>query len=318
MPTPLGPFQYSVRGGPGQGAAASSRSFRCRRCLLKGCERIYRPSHPQSRYCSAACRQAARRWRRRRASRTWRASERGKVRRREQCRRYRRRIPLVVLAESTATLSPLTASPSRAAREGQRPATIPEDFSARCCERPGCYEWFVVSSEWSPQRFCCGGAAELYDVSSIGKPALGSDAVPGIIPRADRRGHLPNPRRDVVSDCEEVPACLRFPHPTQRRQRAGLVFPGPPFLLSGFGASEGEAHGRMANGRSQAPAHRGTGRALSALSAGRSGRGASHGAVAAPVRAVSPGHRLLAGRTGRTAGRLQAADRGGPGWLADA
>lgn len=147
----MGPFQYSVRCGSGQGSAVASSGFRCRRCLLKGCERRYRPTHPQSRYCSAACRQEARRWRRRQASRTWRASERGKVCRREQCRRYRRRIPLVVIPEP-----PLTTDPAAdAACEGQRPATIPEDFSVRPCERPGCYEWFPVSSAWSPQRFCC-------------------------------------------------------------------------------------------------------------------------------------------------------------------
>ena len=125
-------------------ACGRVRSFRCRRCLLKGCERIYRPSHPQSRYCSAACRQAARRWRRRQASRTWRASERGKVRRREQC-------SALSATDSLGRSGRIDARPARSrrpfrfrdplrAREGQRPATIPEDFSVRPCERPGCYE----------------------------------------------------------------------------------------------------------------------------------------------------------------------------------
>jgi hypothetical protein len=147
----LGSPQYPVRCGAGQASTASSRSFRRRRCLLKGCERLYRPTHPQSRYCSTACRQAARRWRRQQAGRTWRVSERGKVCRREQCRRYRRRIPLVVLPAPP----PMTDPPTVAACEGQRPATIPEVFATRPCERPGCYEWFTVLSEWSPQRFCC-------------------------------------------------------------------------------------------------------------------------------------------------------------------
>lgn len=71
-------------------------------------------------------------------------------------------------------------------------------------------------------------AAGRYSASSIGKSAIGSGAVPVIGPRADRRGHRRNPRRDVVSDCEGVPACLRSLHPTPRRQRAGPVFPGPP------------------------------------------------------------------------------------------
>jgi hypothetical protein len=120
--------------------------------LLKGCERLYRPTHPQSRYCSDACRNAARRWRRRQASRTWRASAAGKARRRAQCQRYRRRRPLVVLAQLThAAAPPCPAAP----REGQRPATIAEDCSVRCCQRPGCYACFQVASEWSAQRFCC-------------------------------------------------------------------------------------------------------------------------------------------------------------------
>jgi hypothetical protein len=41
------------------------------------------------------------------------------------------------------------------AREGQRPATIHEDFSIRPCQRPGCYEVFIVTSAYSTQRFCC-------------------------------------------------------------------------------------------------------------------------------------------------------------------
>ena len=161
-PTPLGSPQYPVCCTPGQDSSAPARHFRRRRCLLKGCERSYRPTHPQSRYCSDACRTAARRWRRRQASRTWRVSAAGKVRRRQQCRRYRRRLPLVVLAEpppvSSPPLQPAPPAPAppTAACEGQRPATFPQDFSVRSCQRPGCYQCFSVSSDWSPQRFCCG------------------------------------------------------------------------------------------------------------------------------------------------------------------
>ena len=147
----MGPSQYSVAGNTAQVPKASAR---CRRCLLKGCERSYRPRHPQSRYCSEACRVAARRWRRRQASRTWRATVQGKICRREQCKRYRRRIPLVVLSEEDPVIH-VEVEADLAACEGQRPAAIPEDFSIRMCERPGCYEWFVVDSEYASQRFCC-------------------------------------------------------------------------------------------------------------------------------------------------------------------
>jgi hypothetical protein len=145
----LGPSDYSR---PHCGAQGSSGAFRCRRCLLKGCGRFYRPSHPQSRYCSDACRLAARRWRRRQASRTWRASEAGKTRRRAQSQRYRQRVPLPVVPECSPPSFEFEGSPAE--REGQRPAEIPEDFATRCCERPGCYEVFLVASELSGQRFC--------------------------------------------------------------------------------------------------------------------------------------------------------------------
>ena len=147
----MGPSQYSVVRGPAQVPAAS---VRCRRCLLKGCAQSYRPSHPQSRYCSEACRVAARRWRRRQASRTWRATAKGKICRRAQCQRYRRRIPLVVLSEDNSVVH-VEAEAHRTACEGQRPAAIPEDFSIRLCERPGCYEAFMVRSDDSAKRFCC-------------------------------------------------------------------------------------------------------------------------------------------------------------------
>jgi hypothetical protein len=151
----LGPLQYSVPGGPSQGVPGPARPHGCRRCLLKGCERFYRPTHPQSRYCSVPCRLEARRWRRRQASRTWRSSEAGQRCRREQARRYRRRIPLIVLPEPRAmeTTTP-DPTPVPEAREGQRPGTIPQDFSVRACPRPGCYAVFAVASVWSPRRFC--------------------------------------------------------------------------------------------------------------------------------------------------------------------
>ena len=46
------------------GARQGARRPRQRRCLLKGCEKPFRPTHPQARYCSPECRAAARRWRR--------------------------------------------------------------------------------------------------------------------------------------------------------------------------------------------------------------------------------------------------------------
>ncbi len=65
---------------------------RARICLLKGCEKRFSPAHPFSRYCSAACVDAARRWSRRQAAQRYRASERGKELRRRQSCRYRERV----------------------------------------------------------------------------------------------------------------------------------------------------------------------------------------------------------------------------------
>lgn len=64
---------------------------RSRSCLLKGCERVFRPQHPLTRYCSEACRQRAHRWREWKARRRYRQSAGCKQRRRAQSRRYRER-----------------------------------------------------------------------------------------------------------------------------------------------------------------------------------------------------------------------------------
>lgn len=120
------------------------RHHRPRRCLLKGCERLFWPRHPRSHYCREACVQAARRWRRWRASQQYRATENGKQHRREQSKRHRERV------RERQAASADTPSP----REGQRIASEPEDFSGQPCVRPGCYELFAIPHEHSNKRFC--------------------------------------------------------------------------------------------------------------------------------------------------------------------
>lgn len=116
-----------------------------RRCLLKGCERWFQASHPQARYCSPACRQAACRWRRWRAAQRYRASAAGKERRQAQSCRYRerRRQRAEVVADDVTD-----------ACEGQRAAEIREDFQNCACDRPGCYELFVLEPRSPQQHFC--------------------------------------------------------------------------------------------------------------------------------------------------------------------
>jgi hypothetical protein len=147
----VGPTQRASQRGGVQGAWRSRCSPRRRRCLLKGCEQSFLPSHPQSRYCSAACQAGARRWRLWRASRTYRTTDHGQSRRREQCRQYRQRVR-ARRAEQEAQPPSAPENPSAEEREGQRPASVSEEF---CCARPGCYELFVCSSR-SPLQKCCG------------------------------------------------------------------------------------------------------------------------------------------------------------------
>ena len=132
---------------------------RLRRCLLKGCDRLFRPARPQCRYCSATCQQAARRWRRWRAQQKYRQSDHGRQHRQQQARRYRQRHP--------APPRPPTEPPARheepaagqdaasAASEGKRLAEKGEEVPLRPCDRPGCYVLFAAEAAGIPRRFCC-------------------------------------------------------------------------------------------------------------------------------------------------------------------
>ena len=67
----------------------NARRPRSRRCLLKGCGRLFRPDHPLARYCSEHCRNQAAKWREWKARHKYRKTDRGKHVRRAQSRRYR-------------------------------------------------------------------------------------------------------------------------------------------------------------------------------------------------------------------------------------
>ena len=152
----MGPSQRPSQFGGVQGAWPVRCAPRRRLCLLKECEQPFVPTHPQARYCSAACQAGARRWRRWRASRTYRATDHGQARRREQCRQYRQRLHARHL-EQEAQPSSAPGDPSGEPREGQRLASNSEES---CCARPGCYELFVRGSR-SPLQKCCGRLCRL-------------------------------------------------------------------------------------------------------------------------------------------------------------
>lgn len=109
---------------------ASARAPRRRVCLLKGCDRRFRPAHrAQQRYCGVPCTEAARRHARR--------LPRARRRRAEQARRYRQR---------RAGRRELRGWTRRAQSEG--PART-------LCARPGCLVTFRAR-RGNPARAYCG------------------------------------------------------------------------------------------------------------------------------------------------------------------
>jgi hypothetical protein len=133
----MGPSLLSAGRGPPHRPAWA----RPRLCLLKGCERSFLPSHPLCRYCSAACRAAARRWRTWRAQQKYRQTANGQRHRQQQARRYRQRAA--------------NRSPPKAPPEGKRLPEKAEESPQRACDRPGCYVLFEMESPHNPRRFCC-------------------------------------------------------------------------------------------------------------------------------------------------------------------
>jgi len=65
---------------------------RMRRCLLKGCEQRFHPRQARQRYCGQRCREAARKWSRRKAQERYRKTAAGQQKRNGQSRRYRERV----------------------------------------------------------------------------------------------------------------------------------------------------------------------------------------------------------------------------------
>jgi hypothetical protein len=126
---------------------------RPRRCLLKGCEQWFRPARSQCRYCSLACRQAAKRWRCWRAQQKYRASRHGRQHRQQQACRYRQRCHTrPPPPRETATT---VADTNRPPCEGQRLPAKDAEVPSRPCDRPGCYVLFRAGTPWSARRFCC-------------------------------------------------------------------------------------------------------------------------------------------------------------------
>jgi hypothetical protein len=95
------------------GRKRAARRPRTRPCLLKGCERPFRPMRATERYCSRECREAAGKWRRWKAQQRYRATAAGREKRNGQSRRYRERVrnrkqtaPEKALPEAARVITP--------------------------------------------------------------------------------------------------------------------------------------------------------------------------------------------------------------------
>jgi len=107
----VGPVEDSTRPAEDQEHGTAARSGcrprnapRTRRCLLKGCEQPFHPRRVHQRYCSEACRRAARRWSRWKDQQRYRATAAGKSKRNGQSRRYRERVRNRQAAVPTVTV----------------------------------------------------------------------------------------------------------------------------------------------------------------------------------------------------------------------
>lgn len=101
----MGPFESPTLRRKTQAAGRRKRRAcrpRLRRCLLKGCEQLFRPRQMRQRYCSESCRAGARKWLRWKAQQRYRRSVGGKQKRKGQNQRYRERVKTRKLPEPAA------------------------------------------------------------------------------------------------------------------------------------------------------------------------------------------------------------------------
>jgi hypothetical protein len=90
----VGPSESLTRHGENQAAGRRKRRARrprLRRCLLKGCERLFHPRQARQHYCGKSCRDEVRKWSRWKAQQRYRETAAGQQKRNGQSRRYRER-----------------------------------------------------------------------------------------------------------------------------------------------------------------------------------------------------------------------------------
>jgi len=116
-------------------AKCRARRPRSRRCLLKHCEKVFRPRRPLARYCGAACCVAARQWRAWKVQQRYRNSPNGKQKRQAQCRRNRERRKARGHARKIASSGPARVIPvgffSATARAAMNSSSAPRGRPAK-------------------------------------------------------------------------------------------------------------------------------------------------------------------------------------------
>jgi hypothetical protein len=88
----MGPPESLTRPRKKQVAGRRTRRPGRRHCLLKGCGQRFRPHRARERYCSAECREKARKWSRWKAQQRYRETAAGQQKRNGQSRRHRERV----------------------------------------------------------------------------------------------------------------------------------------------------------------------------------------------------------------------------------
>ena len=204
----MGPRSASRKSGKRQGACRP----RQRLCLLKDCEKPFRPTHPQARYCSPECREAARRWRNKRNRRKHRQKPKVRKKRQAQSQRYRcrcaeRRLAAAALAaqaeaqaaeaqvtEAQASVPAAPESPDTPpahAREGHPPASDRDFFR---CDARG-----VKCGSYAPVTALASGFAALLAVRLCGGSSSGNGSGDGA---SGKLGS--NDARDPAADHELI------------------------------------------------------------------------------------------------------------------
>jgi hypothetical protein len=155
----------------------SVRRPRTRRCLLKGCERRFRPKQARERYCSPECRRAARDWSCWKARLTYRATASGKAKRQGQSRRYRERVK-----DRQQTAPAQTSEPAR---------VITHNFFRGCLRPPRMLSGIHVSAPLAAPKILLPRLPEGHRASLAARTPLAPDSA---TPTTD----LSRPARQII------------------------------------------------------------------------------------------------------------------------